>query len=327
MAAIFNDIKARLSKYDGTKLSWLVAIEIAIVMVTASFYLPGGDDIYRYYLPFAQGCLDCGFTPYYSYWFLYPLRFIPPDLLYPIWTAITLTGLLVLCRFTGINPTLMLLTFPTFGQVWLGQIDILICLGLTLALLGKSPYSRGVGITLALIKPQYAALAVIYLLTKEKQWVKTLIIPAAVFALSLVVFGITWPIEWFQHSTSNLPPHVWRLAAHDIWWLGVLLLWVPFLFKDRRERFEAGTIVSVLSSPVVGVYSYIIFLIFTLKKWWYVPLSFAWYLAFPFMKEYGMRFAWILPVVMLGEILYKKYKTDFSTTGWRSLFTRIKSNG
>src|SRR5574340_1743545 len=87
-----------------------------------------------------------------------------------------------------------------------------------------------------MIKPQYAAIAVIYLLTREKQLVKTLLIPAAVFALSLIVFGITWPIEWLQHSTSNLPPHVWRLAAHDIWWLGVLLLWVPFLFRDRRER-------------------------------------------------------------------------------------------
>lgn len=312
MIPFFDVIKTRFTKYNGKKLSWFIAIEIAIVMVTASFFLPGGDDIYRYYLPFAEGCLECGFTPYYSYWFLWPIQFIPSDLLYPVWTAITLTGLLILCRFTGINPMWLLLTFPTFGQVWLGQIDILICLGLTLALLGKNPYTRGVGIMLALIKPQYAAVAVLYLLTKEKALIKTLVIPAAVFALSLIVFGITWPIEWIKNSITNLPPHVWRLAAHDTWWLGVLLLWVPFRFKDRRERFEIGTIISALSSPFIGVYSYIIFLLFTLKKWWFVPLSFAWYLAFPFMKEYGMRFEWILPVVMLGVILYEKYKPDLS---------------
>lgn len=327
MAAIVNSIKGHLSKYDRNKMTWLVAIEIAIVMVTASFFLPGGDDIYRYYLPFAQGCLDCGFTPYYSYWFLYPLQFIPPELLFPFWTAVTITGLLLLCRLTGVNPALMLLTFPAFGQIWLGQIDILICLGLTLALLSKNPYARGVGITLAMIKPQYAAIAVIYLLTREKQLVKTLLIPAAVFALSLIVFGITWPIEWLQHSTSNLPPHVWRLAAHDIWWLGVLLLWVPFLFRDRRERFEAGVIVSALSSPVIGVYSYIIFLLFDLKKWWFVPLSFAWFLAYPFLQEDGMRFAWVLPVGMLGQMLYAKYKADPSVFNLRGLFARAKTDG
>ncbi len=327
MAAFYQNIKTRVSKFDRNKLKWLIAIEIAVVMVTASFFLPGGDDIHRYYRLFAQGCLDCGFTPYYSYWILYPLQFIPPDLLYPIWTMVTVTGLLILCYFTDINPALMLLTFPTFGQVWLGQIDILICLGLTLALLGKKPYLRGVGITLALIKPQYAAVAVIYLLTKEKQRVKTLLIPAAVFTLSLVVFGITWPIEWIQHSISNLPPHVWRLAAHDTWWLGVLLLWVPFLFEDRRERFEVGTIVSALSSPFIGVYSYIIFLLFNLKKWWFVPLSFAWYLAFPFMQEYGMRFAWVLPVGMLGQILYTKYKSDPSFVRLRGLIAREKTSG
>lgn len=324
MAALINSIKARLSKYDGTKLTWLIAIEIAIVMVVMTFIRPGGDDIYRYYLPFAQGCLNCGFTPYYSYWILWPLQFIPMELLWPFWTALTLTGLLLLCRFTGINPIFLLLAYPTFGQVWLGQIDILICLGLTLALLGKSPYTRGAGIALALIKPQYAAVAVFFLLTKEKQLVKTLIIPAVIFAFSLVVFGVTWPIEWYRNSISNLPPHVWRLAAHDIWWLGALLVWVPFLFKDRRERFEVATIISALSSPVIGVYSYIIFLLFNLKKWWFVLLSYIWVLAYPFLGKSSLRFAWILPVVMLGQILYDKYKTDLSTAGVRGLFARAK---
>ncbi len=327
MTAFIQTIKTRLSNYNSKRLSWIIAIEIAVVMVIASFFLQGGDDLYRYYLQVARGCLDCGFTPYYSYWFLYPLQFIPPDLLFPFWTIVTVSGLLILCRFTGINPMLLFLSFPTFGQVWLGQIDILICLGLTLALLGKKPYLRGIGITLALIKPQYAGVAVIYLLTKEKQRVKTLLIPAAVFALSLIVFGITWPIEWIQHSISNLPPHVWRLAAHDTWWLGVLLLWVPFLFEDRRERFEVGTIVSALSSPFIGVYSYIIFLLFNLKKWWFVPLSFAWFLAYPFMQENSLRFAWVLPMAMLGDILYRKYKTNPSFVRLRGRFVREKTGG
>lgn len=326
MTAIFANIKQRYAKINLNKFSWLIAIEIAIVMTIATFFLQGGDDIYRYYLPLANGCLDCGFTPYYSYWLLWPLKFIPYELVWPVWTAISLTGFLLLCRFTGVNPALFMMTFPVFGQVWLGQIDVLICLGLALALLGKNPYARGAGIALAMIKPQYAALAVLFLLTRERQLIKTLIIPALVFLLSLVVFGIRWPLDWISNSTSNLPPHVWRLAAADIWWLGVLLLWVPFLFKERRARFEAGTIVSVLASPVAGVYSYVTFLLFVPIKWWVVPLSYAWLIAFPFMQENALRLAWILPVVLLGQMVFEKFKTDPPTGGLRGLFTGSKTN-
>lgn len=318
------NIKERISRLNTKKMTWLIAIDIAVVMTGTAFFLPGGDDLYRYYLPFAQGCFSCGYTPDYTYWLLWPLQFIPVELVWPVWTAITLAGLLLICKFTGVNPALLLMTFPIFGQIWLGQIDILIILGLTLALLGKSPYLRGAGLALAMIKPQYAALAVLYLLTRENQLVKTLIVPALVFALSLVVFGVSWPIDWIRHSTSNLPPHAWRLAAADIWPVGVLLAWVPFLFKDRRERFEAGTIVSVLASPVVGVYSYGIFLIYVLKKWWVVPLSYAWMLAFPLMGNKALRLAWILPVVLLAQTVYDHYQTDLRTRGLRDLFSRTQ---
>ena len=156
----------------------------------------------------------------------------------------------------------------------------------------------------------YFALAVFFLLTHEKQLIKTLIVPVVIFAVSLAVFGIQRPIEWLTHSASNLPLHHWRLAAADIWPVGAALIWVPFLFKERRERFEAGTIISVLASPMVGVYSYIVFLTFRLKKWWLVPLSYAWLIAFPFMEQRAMRFLWILPVVILGQMVYEKYKTS-----------------
>lgn len=310
MAMTLSRIKTRLAQYNWQKITWIIVIEIAIVMVGATFFLPGGMDLYVYYLPFAQGCLECGFTPYFSYWILWPLQFIPPVLLWPAWTAFTLAGMLLICRQTGVNPALLLLSFPLHGQIWLGQVDVLICLGLALSLLGKNPFLRGAGMTLAMIKPQYAALAVFFLLTREKQLIKTLVVPVVIFAVSLAVFGIQWPIEWLTHSASNLPPHHWRLAAADIWPVGVALIWVPFLFKERRERFEAGTIISVLASPVVGVYSYIVFLTFRLKKWWLVPLSYAWLIAFPFMEQRAMRFLWILPLVILGQMVYEKYKTS-----------------
>lgn len=219
-------------------------------------------------------------------------------------------GTLFICKVSGVNPILLLLTFPLHGQIWLGQIDVLILVGLALVLFGKSPYLRGFGIILAMIKPQYAAVALIILMTRERQLLKTLLLPILLLIVTLIVFGYRWPIDWLANSLSNLPPHHWRLAAADIWPVGVLLLWVPFLYKERQERFNAGILVSVLSSPVVGVYSYIIFLVFTLKKWWVVPLSYLWILAFPFMQQKAMRFAWILPVVLLAQMVFEKYKPN-----------------
>jgi len=310
MTDFFQTLKTKTAGIDRHRLSWIVAVEISVILVGASFFLQGGDDLFHYYIPYARGCLDCAFTPYYFSWILWPLQFIPIGLVWPLWTAITLGSLLLICRVSGVNPLLLLGTFPLHGQLWLGQVDVFICAGLALIVFSKNPYLRGLGIILALIKPQYAAAAVIILLTRERQLLKTLIPPAALFVLTLFVFGFRWPIDWLTHGVANLPPHHWRLAAADIWPLGVLLLWVPFLFKDRRERFNAGILVSVLSSPVVGVYSYIIFLVFTLKKWWVIPLSYLWILAFPFMQQNAMRFAWILPVVLLAQMLYEKYKPN-----------------
>jgi len=315
MTPLTTTLKKRIDSYNWTRISWLIAIEFSMVIVGATLFLPGGDDLYRYYLPFAQGCLECGYTPYFSQWFLWPLQFVPLQLLWPLWTAVTLIGALLLCRQTGANPVLLLLTFPLHAQLWLGQIDILVCLGLALLLLGKIPYARGAGVVLAMIKPQYAALAVLIMLTRDKQLLKTLIVPVLFFGVSLAVFGITWPIEWIRHSITNLPPHHWRLAAADIWPLGVLLLWVPFLFKDRRARFETGVIVSVLSSPVVGVYSYIIFLFFSAKKWWIFPLSYVWIIVDPFLGPEAMRFGWTLPLSMLLYLVFIQYKQDLPT-GW-----------
>lgn len=320
MKSFGSQIKNRFSTYNWIRLSWLIAIDIAVVMIGASFFLSGGDDLYRYYLPLAQGCLECGYTPYFSQWFLWPLQFVPLQLLWPFWTALTLTGALLLCRQTGANPALLLLTFPLHAQLWLGQIDILICLGLSLLLLGKNPFARGAGIVLAMIKPQYAALVVLIMLTREKHLIKTLVIPALFLGISMAVFGVAWPIEWIQHSITNLPPHHWRLAAADIWPLGILLLWVPFLFKDRTARFETGVVVSVLSSPVVGVYSYIIFLLFTARKWWVIPLSYAWIIIYPFIGRSAMRFAWTLPLGILLYLVFVLYQKDLPIERVRGLF-------
>jgi hypothetical protein len=293
---------------NWNKISWIIAIETGLLMVAASFFLPGGDDLYRYYIPFANGCLDCGFIPYFAQWILWPLAHFPTNFAWPIWTTVTLTGLLLLCRYLESNPAIVLLAFPAFGQIWLGQIDVLICASLALALSGKNPYLRGAGIALALIKPQLSIIAIFFLLSRERHLIKVLAIPTIAIVVSLIVFGINWPLEWIKNATNHVPPHVWRLASMDIWPFGLALVWLPFLFEGRGERFEASILISAIASPFVGVYSYLIFLVFGSKNWWIVPFSYVWLIAYPFWYEESMRLAWILPVALLVKIIINKIK-------------------
>ncbi len=289
------------------RLSWLVAIEISLLVVIASFFLPGGDDLHRYFLPFAKGCLRCSFLPYYALWALWPLAHVPTALAWPIWTAISLGGWLLVCRFTNANPALALLAFPAFGQTWLGQIDILVAVGLILVVRGNTPYLRGVGVLLALIKPQLTLLAILALLIAERGRAKILVVPVLAAIASFVAFGIGWPLEWLTTATLHLPPHGWRGAAMDVWPVGLSLVWLPFLVKDTMKRVEVALLVAAIASPFVGVYSYLLFLAFGRKEWWTVPLSFAWLGLLPFWGRESMRVAWILPAALLAQMIFELF--------------------
>ena len=114
--------------------SWLLALELAALIIIGTFFLPGGNALRNFYLPFAGGCLNCGFTPYYAQLLLAPLAWLPPGLAWPVLTTFTITVLLVVCRFAGTNPLWLLLSFPTLATLWLAQVDALIVAGLALAL-------------------------------------------------------------------------------------------------------------------------------------------------------------------------------------------------
>lgn len=287
------------------KLSWIAALGAALGLVAASFRLPGGDDLYRYYLPFTQGCFDCGYVPYFAQWTLAPLHLLPEyPLAWPVWTLLGVAGFLALAYVSEANPFLLLISFPMLGQVWLGQVDVLVALGLVIFLFGKNPYMRGIGLILALTKPQLTGLPILFvlLLDSPRLWPKLLLVPASTAFLSLFVYGFDWPLRWMVNSTAGLPIHVWRLAGMDVWRLGIFLAPLPLFFRGKRERLLSGLLVSALATPFYGVYSYALFLLFEVK-WWTVLLSYAWLLGFFFWREEAMRLAWVLPAGMLIEMV------------------------
>ncbi len=278
-------------------------------MVGAAFFLPGGQDLRLYYLPFANGCLSCGFVPYYAQPLLFPLTLIPESIVWPVWILISTGVFLLLSRKTGVNPGVLFLTFPFIGQFWLGQVDVLLCVGLILAYFSRDGLSKGVGIALLMVKPQVAVLLVLYLLVKEEgaQKLKMLAVPTLIFIVSLVVYGVDWPQEWLQTAQENIPQHVWKKSAGFFWPWGLILLPLPFLFKDRKDGAVVSLLVSSLTVPFFSVYSYVVFLILE-SPWWVLPASYIWMLAYPLIGVEGMKFAWLLP---LG-LLIRKVSQEFS---------------
>jgi len=299
-------MRKQLHLFDtAEKLKWTIAIGVAIGVFVGSLFLPGGGDFYKNFLPFAQGCLTCGYLPYYAQWFLWPLSLLPPfPYAWPLFIVFSVTIYFILVRQTKINPALFMIAIPLLSQLWDGQIDVYIALGFVILLFGKSPYLRGLGVMLALIKPQLSFIALFYMFLLEDWrdvW-KVLLIPALTGILSLIVFGLEWPFEWIEKALL-LPIHRGRTATLDIWRFGVFFVWIPFLYKDRTKRLYSSLVVSSIASPFFSIYSYVIFVLFYCP-WWVIILSSVWMLMIPFIGDEAYRFAWILPVALIIKLLY-----------------------
>ena len=302
MKSILNRIKER-------RTGRIIGLEVAVLMAAAAFFLPGGQDLRWYYLPFAEGCLSCGFVPYFFQPLLAPLGLIPGEVVWPIWTLVSAGTFLWLCTKTGVNPAVLFLTFPFFGQFWLGQVDVVLCFGLYLAFFSKKAVLRGAGYTLLLIKPQVSIMLVVYLLVKEnrKELLKVLSIPAVVIVSSLLVFGLDWPVVWVRQAQESIPGHVWKLATEFFWPWGLALLPLPFFFRERKDGAMVSLLVSSLALPFFSVYSYVVFLLLE-APWWVLPVSYVWMLGYPWLGIDSMKFAWVLPLALLVWKLSQRFE-------------------
>ncbi len=283
------------------KYSWhtlfytAIPIQVTLIFAGAGFFLPGGEDLHRFYRPLAEGCVVCAYNPWYTHWLLLPLAWTPPHLLWPFWSLATGLILTVISRYLGTNPSAVLLAFPMMGLVWLGQVDALVALGLALALLSPNVFMRGGGLLLASIKPHVAGLAILVLLWHEKDHLKTLIVPGIVLAASFFVWGINWPARWLTPQEQFFMP-VWGQASLYPYALAVLP--AVLLGRDKREQATIALVVSALAVPRFGVYSYVTFLPFA-APWWAVPVSYLWVVAYPWLGNQAMQFAWVLPLALL----------------------------
>lgn len=296
-------------KHKLPPIEHIISLEIIAILTVATFFLPGGDDLHRFYRPLAEGCLECGYNPYHTAWLLFPLRFIPLPLLWPLWTLITGLGIYWSMRQLDTHPLVPLLSFPMIGLIWLGQTDVLLIIGFTLVLTSKSPYIRGIGLLLLSIKPQAAGPAILLLILRDDEKFKTLIIPVIAFVISLIGFGYDWPLVWLRYIFENPVTPVWVQAV--LFPVGLLAFLAVPLFKEKRDQLAIVFIASALGITRFATYSHILFLVL-IAPWWALPISYAWLLAWPVMGNQSMRLAWIMPLALLIYMLWPRLKE------WRS---------
>jgi hypothetical protein len=282
------------------KIEDAIAVELTLVITATTLFLPGGEDLHVFYRPFANGCLTCAYNPWQASWILFPLRLIPPVLLWPVWTLITLVGITWASRRVGTNAAFVLLAFPTLGLIWLGQVDALLIVGLALALTARSPYWRGVGLLLASVKPQVTGVAMLVLLWHDEERLKTLIIPALVLIASVIAWGVDWPVRWLVSRRAIEMP-VWGLAT--LFPYALIAFGGLFLVRDKQEQVTVALLASALAVPWFGIYSYAVFLAF-FAPWWAIPLSYLWAAGYPWYGNTALRFAWILPLGLLIGLLW-----------------------
>jgi hypothetical protein len=288
-------------------LSKAVTIEIILLASLAVIILPGGQDLHLFYLPLARGCVECAYNPYHTALILFPLGWLPDVAAWPVWTFITLAGMAWSAQRLGVNPAILLLTFPVWGTVWLGQTDVLLVVGLALALTSSNPYVRGIGLTLLTVKPQVTGPVFWLLLWRDEDRLKAVIVPALVFGISLLIWGVDWPLRWLRFILENPLDPPWTLST--LFPYGLLAFGLLPLFKDKRQQALVTLLASAIGILRYTVYSYSVFLVL-FAPWWSIPLSYAWALTVPFTGSLAqsLRYGYIMPIVILAVLVWPRLR-------------------
>lgn len=288
----------------------MIAIEVAILACVATFFLPdGGGDLRVYYQPVARGNVETGYVPYFAYWFLWPFGLMPHALAHFVLTAFSMTAVLAITYRRCTNPLIVMASFPAMVQIWTGQIDALVLLGLALAcgLFGQQSWVRGFGLILAFIKPQISLLTTLVLAWQSpRAFLKLLLIPLIGALLSFVQFGPFWPVEWLSQA-QGLPTHEYRITVQQLFPYSLIVLIVPFLLKNSDKQLQAALIASALL-PQTSIYSYLVFVTFLKPMpWWLIPLSFIWMPFYPWLGAGSHVVEAFFPIVMLVYVSVTDY--------------------
>jgi len=237
-----------------------IILEIAFIVMLAILFVPGfeGHDLSAFYL-YPKG-VENVWIPWYGYWLLAPLRVFSFPITQALWAAATVLVIGIVSSKVGGDPLVVLLSFPTIWEIWLGQIEAILALGILLVM-SKKPMIRGAGILLLLIKPQVGLILVLFVLWKYwREW-RIWVLPVCVLIVSLVQWGF-WPIQWLN-NLSRLPEAVPTGSNVVTMATGAAIL---LLLRPGVSTLPIVLCIACLIMPDVNTYTVLLPLMFSKRK-------------------------------------------------------------
>ena len=317
---------------QGLILIGAVAVFIGLLRLV-TFYIPLASDWELCFAPMTRGWIEGRqILPGEANWDGKPFFWNPPWLLWlilplatwPVWLGwglvVVATLMVMIWATKGYKKRWLVFTSPLIiGFIVNGQVEFIPMLGIALGWLAKDrPHLLGVALVLMATKPQACFLVAIWLLLHHRQRARALLIPVAVFCISMLVHGWDWPLRWLigREPLYALPvfhdASTWRTAGN--WMIPVALVLMSWTLRLRRTRFHLGAVVAAnaLIAPYMSSPSLVQVLTFSL-----LPLGTGWALAgwvaslTVFLRPWFGQAAWrvdfaVAAVLMIGYLLNAK---------------------
>ena len=318
----------RLSLFELAALITAVCFAVWTVIQHARDPISGLLNDYTVFTNVSRGDLH-GY--YYSLWafpLFVPFAMLPFDVGAVLWQLINIAGMFFSARVFGGKSAALLLSYQMFVDLYFGQVSGVLCLGIALMWIGlanKKWWLAGLGLSIAIIKPQVGVIAGFFWLyaLQDSYRNKTgklitcclsTIVPASAILLSFLIQP-HWLTDILVRLRTAPPNNVANITAWDYlgaW--GLLALIPPVLLPlTPRNRLLAFISAWLISAPYFQPYDMAI-LFMTLPNW--LPLL-SW-IAVPFGYPQPA-----LPLIFL--ILLTLFYLWQITPGVIQLFTRSKS--
>jgi hypothetical protein len=290
--------------------------------------IPFASDWEVYFHPITQGWLDgslelyeetqwgWGFwNPPWLLWPLIPLAVWPVQLGWGLLVVATLVAMIWLTR--NYDKQWLVFTSPLIIDLILdAPVEIIPMLGITLGwLAGPRTYLLGLALVMMAAKPQACFLVAIWLWLNHRERFRTLLVPATVFLLSLLVHGWDWPLQWATGpsllSLIDTPHNITPWRSIGLWMAPVALVLGLWSLRLRRTRLNLGALVAAnaLVTPFMGSYSLVHVLAFGLlplgSRWAFA----GWLASFtvvlrPWLGQEAVRVDFLIAaVLMIGYLL------------------------
>jgi len=254
-ARIDSRLRARLSQGEFAGFALALCITLGFIYID-----PKGQGLaqdLRHMTDTAHGIM---FGYFYPYWFL-PMWALVAQLPFPIAFFLTnfanLLGIWLACRVFNSNAAIALSSYQTLYVMYYSQTTGILLGGFAMmlwAMQHKRYWLAGLGLTIALIKPQIAGpLALTLWLTDDGPLVQRLrvaVIPLIIGTISLIIYPL-WPLEIVERLKVT-PPFMGGSIV--LWqWIGPisLLLWIPVVLTplSRERRLVGVAAATALATP------------------------------------------------------------------------------